>query len=421
MAHMTIVALGINHKTASVELREKVAFSPEQLSEALQQLSDHDQFNEAVIVSTCNRTEIYCSLAQQNSQILLQWLASFHGLDEQELSKNIYCHQDNEAINHLMRVSCGLDSLVLGEPQILGQIKQAYNSAKNHNSVDVVFDRLFQKTFSVAKQVRTETDIGASAVSVAYAAVNLAKHIYGKLNKTKVLLIGAGETIELVAKHLYQNEPQQITVANRTIERARSLAQDVSADVIALAQLPERLHQADIVISSTASTLPIIGKGVVEQALKQRRNKPMLFIDIAVPRDIESQVGELDAAYLYSVDDLQAIVSENIASREQAAEEAQGIITHRSAEFAMWMRSLDSVDLIRSYRQDVQDIKSELVDKAISQLTTGKDAEKVILELANKLTNRLMHAPTRAIQDAAKKGEVDQLSQLKKMLGIDQE
>jgi len=418
---MTIVALGINHKTASVELREKVAFSPEQLSEALQQLSDHDQFNEAVIVSTCNRTEIYCSLAQQNSQILLQWLASFHGLDEQELSKNIYCHQDNEAINHLMRVSCGLDSLVLGEPQILGQIKQAYNSAKNHNSVDVVFDRLFQKTFSVAKQVRTETDIGASAVSVAYAAVNLAKHIYGKLDKTKVLLIGAGETIELVAKHLYQNEPQQITVANRTIERARALAQEVSADVIALAQLPERLHQADIVISSTASTLPIIGKGVVEQALKQRRNKPMLFIDIAVPRDIESQVGELDAAYLYSVDDLQAIVSENIASREQAAEEAQEIITHRSAEFAMWMRSLDSVDLIRSYRQDVHDIKSELVDKAISQLTTGKDAEKVILELANKLTNRLMHAPTRAIQDAAKKGEVDQLSQLKKMLGIDQE
>ena len=418
---MTIVALGINHKTASVELREKVAFSPEQLSEALQQLSDHDQFNEAVVVSTCNRTEIYCSLAQQNSQILLQWLASFHGLDEYELSSNVYCHQDNDAINHLMRVSCGLDSLVLGEPQILGQIKQAYNSAKNHNSVSVVFDRLFQKTFSVAKQVRTETDIGASAVSVAYAAVNLAKHIYGKLDKTKVLLIGAGETIELVAKHLYQNEPQQITVANRTIERARLLAEDVNADVIALAQLPERLHQADIVISSTASTLPIIGKGVVEQALKQRRNKPMLFIDIAVPRDIESQVGELDAAYLYSVDDLQAIVSENIASREQAADEAQVIITQRCAEFVMWMRSLDSVDLIRSYRQDVHDIKSELVDKAISQLNTGKDAEKIILELANKLTNRLMHAPTRAIQDAAKKGEVAQLSQLKKMLGIDQE
>ena len=418
---MTIVALGINHKTASVELREKVAFSPEQMSEALQQLSGHAHFNEAVIVSTCNRTEIYCSLAERNSQTLLHWLASFHGLDEQELSNNIYYHEGTEAINHLMRVSCGLDSLVLGEPQILGQIKQAYHNAKTHDAIGVTFDRLFQKTFSVAKQVHTETDIGASAVSVAYAAVNLAKHIYGKLDKTNVLLIGAGETIELVAKHLYQNNPQKITVANRTIERAKTLASDVNADVIALAQLPERLHDADIVISSTASTLPIIGKGVVEQALKKRRHKPMLFIDIAVPRDIESQVGELDAAYLYSVDDLQAIVSENIAAREQAAEQAQTIIRSRTDEFAMWLRSLDSVDLIRHYRNDVQDIKSELVEKALSQLQAGKEAEKVILELANKLTNRLMHAPTRAIQDAAKKGEAAELSQLKKMLGIDQE
>ncbi|WP_193371793.1 glutamyl-tRNA reductase [Pseudoalteromonas sp. BSi20652] len=418
---MTIIALGINHKTASVELREKVAFSPEQISEALQQLSGHADFNEAVIVSTCNRTEIYCSLAQQNSQTLLTWLASFHGLDEHELSSNIYCHEGNDAINHLMRVACGLDSLVLGEPQILGQIKQSFFSAKTHDAIGVTFDRLFQKTFSVAKQVRTETNIGASAVSVAFAAVNLAKHIYGKLDQTKVLLIGAGETIELVAKHLYQNEPKKITVANRTIERARSLADEVSADVIALAQLPERLHEADIVISSTASTLPIIGKGVVEQALKQRRHKPMLFIDIAVPRDIESQVGELDAAYLYSVDDLQTIVSENMAAREQAAQQAQIIITERTKEFAMWMRSLDSVDLIRHYRNDVQTIKSELVERAVSQLNTGKDAEKIILELANKLTNRLMHAPTCAIQDAAKKGEVAQLNQLKKMLGIDQE
>lgn len=418
---MTIIALGINHKTAPVELREKVAFSPEQISEALQQLSGHAHFNEAVIVSTCNRTEVYCSLAQQNSQTLLQWLSSFHGLDEHELSKNIYCHEGSDAINHLMRVACGLDSLVLGEPQILGQIKQAYNSAKTHNAVGVTFDRLFQKTFSVAKQVRTETNIGASAVSVAYAAVNLAKHIYGKLDKTNVLLIGAGETIELVARHLYQNEPQNITVANRTLERARSLADQVSGDVIALAQLPERLHKADIVISSTASTLPIIGKGVVEQALKQRRYKPMLFIDIAVPRDIESQVGELDDAYLYSVDDLQTIVSENMSAREEAAEQAEVIITERTKEFLMWIRSLDSVDLIRHYRNDVQTIKSELVERAVSQLNTGKDAEKVILELANKLTNRLMHAPTRAIQDAAEKGEVAQLNQLKKMLGIDQE
>jgi len=418
---MTIIALGINHKTASVELREKVAFSPEQLSNALSQLASSEQFKETVIVSTCNRTELYCSLEHSNSQALLKWLADFHCIDTEQLEDNVYIHQNQDAINHLMRVACGLDSLVLGEPQILGQIKQSYNSAKQHDCVLPTFERLFQKTFSVAKQVRTETDIGASAVSVAYAAVNLAKHIYGQLDKTKVLLIGAGETIELVARHLYQQHPKAITVANRTIERAKNLAEEVEADVISLAQLPEKLHVADIVISSTASTLPIIGKGMVEQALKQRRYKPMLFVDIAVPRDIESQVGELDAAYLYSVDDLQAIVNENMASREQAAEQAQEIILQKTHEFAKWQRSQGSIDVIRQYRDSAQEVKTELVEKAVNQLQSGKSAEKVLLELANKLTNRLTHAPTRAIQAAAQEGDIDKLAVLKQTLGIEQE
>ncbi|TMN91559.1 glutamyl-tRNA reductase [Pseudoalteromonas phenolica] len=418
---MTIIALGINHKTASVELREKVAFSPEQLSNALSQLASSEQFKETVIVSTCNRTELYCSLEHSNSQALLKWLADFHCIDTEQLKDNVYIHQNQDAINHLMRVACGLDSLVLGEPQILGQIKQSYNSAKQHDCVLPTFERLFQKTFSVAKQVRTETDIGASAVSVAYAAVNLAKHIYGQLDKTKVLLIGAGETIELVARHLYQQHPKAITVANRTIERAKNLGEEVEADVISLAQLPEKLHDADIVISSTASTLPIIGKGMVEQALKQRRHKPMLFVDIAVPRDIESQVGELDAAYLYSVDDLQAIVNENMASREQAAEQAQEIILQKTHEFAKWQRSQGSIDVIRQYRDSAQEVKTELVEKAVNQLQSGKSAEKVLLELANKLTNRLTHAPTRAIQAAAQEGDIDKLAVLKQTLGIEQE
>ena len=418
---MTIIALGINHKTASVELREKVAFSPEQLSNALSQLASSEQFKETVIVSTCNRTELYCSLEHSNSQALLKWLADFHCIDTEQLEDNVYIHQNQDAINHLMRVACGLDSLVLGEPQILGQIKQSYNSAKQHDCVLPTFERLFQKTFSVAKQVRTETDIGASAVSVAYAAVNLAKHIYGQLDKTKVLLIGAGETIELVARYLYQQHPKAITVANRTIERAKNLAEEVEADVISLAQLPEKLHNADIVISSTASTLPIIGKGMVEQALKQRRYKPMLFVDIAVPRDIESQVGELDAAYLYSVDDLQAIVNENMASREQAAEQAQEIILQKTHEFAKWQRSQGSIDVIRQYRDSAQEVKTELVEKAVNQLQSGKSAEKVLLELANKLTNRLTHAPTRAIQAAAQEGDIDKLAVLKQTLGIEQE
>ncbi|QZO13692.1 glutamyl-tRNA reductase [Pseudoalteromonas piscicida] len=418
---MTIIALGINHKTASVELREKVAFSPEQLTEALHQLQHSSQFKESVIVSTCNRTEIYCSLESADPQALLGWLSDFHNIEQRDLTENVYVHMNQDAVNHLMRVACGLDSLVLGEPQILGQIKQAFSTAKQHHAIQPTFERLFQKTFSVAKQVRTETDIGASAVSVAYAAVNLAKHIYGQLDKTQVLLIGAGETIELVAKHLSQHNPKSITVANRTIERAQNLAKEVGGSVISLAQLPDALPRADIVISSTASTLPIIGKGVVEQALKKRRHKPMLFIDIAVPRDIESQVSELDAAYLYSVDDLQAIVNENLASREQAAIEAQQIIDVRTQEFSEWQRSLHSVDVIRQYRQSAQEIKNELVDKAINQLQSGKEADKIIIELANKLSNRLTHAPTRAIQEAAKEGDIDKLAQLKQTLGIEQE
>ncbi|TMN33471.1 glutamyl-tRNA reductase [Pseudoalteromonas sp. S2755] len=418
---MTIIALGINHKTASVELREKVAFSPEQLTEALHQLQHSSQFKESVIVSTCNRTEIYCSLESADPQALLSWLSDFHNIEQRDLTENVYVHMNQDAVNHLMRVACGLDSLVLGEPQILGQIKQAFSTAKQHHAIQPTFERLFQKTFSVAKQVRTETDIGASAVSVAYAAVNLAKHIYGQLDKTQVLLIGAGETIELVAKHLSQHNPKSITVANRTIERAQNLATEVGGSVISLAQLPDALPSADIVISSTASTLPIIGKGVVEQALKKRRHKPMLFIDIAVPRDIESQVSELDAAYLYSVDDLQAIVNENLASREQAAIEAQQIIDTRTQEFSEWQRSLHSVDVIRQYRQSAQEIKNELVDKALNQLQSGKEADKIIIELANKLSNRLTHAPTRAIQEAAKEGDIDKLAQLKQTLGIEQE
>ncbi|WP_440053875.1 glutamyl-tRNA reductase [Pseudoalteromonas sp. T1lg65] len=418
---MTIIALGINHKTASVELREKVAFSPEQLTEALHQLHCSGQFKESVIVSTCNRTELYCILESSDPQVLLQWLAQFHDIDQHQLADNVYVHLNQDAVNHLMRVACGLDSLVLGEPQILGQIKQAYSTAKQHQGVKPTFERLFQHTFSVAKQVRTETDIGASAVSVAYAAVNLAKHIYGQLDKTRVLLVGAGETIELVARHMYQHQPKSITVANRTIERAKSLAEEVNGEVISLAQLPDTLPEADIVISSTASTLPIIGKGVVEQALKKRRHKPMLFIDIAVPRDIESQVSELDAAYLYSVDDLQAIVNENMASREQAAKQAQTIIDEKTKEFALWQRSLESVDVIKQYRESAQEIKNELVDKALNQLQSGKDAEKVITELANKLSNRLTHAPTRAIQQAAREGDTDKLVQLKQTLGIEQE
>jgi glutamyl-tRNA reductase len=416
---MTIIALGINHKTASVELRERVAFSPDQLEDALKQLGNIPGVKEAVVVSTCNRTELYCSLETRQSQALLCWLADFHQLLLTDLEGHVYQYWDVDAIKHLMRVAVGLDSLVLGEPQILGQIKQAYANAKQAGRVSALFERLFQKCFSMAKQVRTETDIGASAVSVAYAAVNLAKHIYGNLEPTRVLLIGAGETIELVARHLYQNGCKNMTVANRTVSRAQKLAEEFNANIVSLSRVPESLVEADIVISSTASTLPIIGKGMVEQALKARRYKPMLLIDIAVPRDVESQVADLNDAYLYSVDDLQEIVNQNMESRERAAQDAEYIIEAKAGEFVNWQNALDSVDVIRLYRENIEQIKLELIQKAESQLKSGKEPEKVLSELANKLANRIIHSPTKAIKHAAEQGDIAELAQIKKVLDLD--
>ncbi len=415
---MTIIALGINHNTAPVELRERVAFSPEQMANALQQLSGSLTLSDAVILSTCNRTEIYCSGKQANTEEILTWLSQFHQVSQSQLSQYVYDYHELDACKHVMRVACGLDSLVLGEPQILGQIKQAYAHAKSASAISSLFERLFQHTFSVAKQVRTETDIGANAVSVAYAAVNLAKHIFGQLNDAKVLLIGAGETIELVARHLVEQGVSDMTVANRTLARAETLAEQFNGKVIALAAVPEKLAEADIVISSTASTLPIIGKGMVEAALKKRRYNPIFLVDLAVPRDIEGQVSEIEDAYLYTVDDLQMIVGDNIASRTQAAAEAETIVVQQAEDFSTVLRSLSSVDLIRQYRNHCDEIKDELLAKAKSQYANGKAPEKIIEELAYKLTNRLMHSPTNSLKNAAKAGETEQLHLIKNVLGI---
>jgi glutamyl-tRNA reductase len=419
---MTILALGINHNTAPVELRERVAFAPEQMVSALRQLLKSAQLHDVVILSTCNRTEIYCSGNQANTEVVLSWLSSFHNVDKHQLNDFIYQHHELDACKHIMRVACGLDSLVLGEPQILGQIKQAFSLAKNSGAISSLFERLFQHSFSVAKQVRTDTDIGANAVSVAYAAVNLAKHIFGKLNHAKVLLVGAGETIELVARHLVDQGVEQITVANRTLARAESLAAqfggDVNGDVISLAQVPAQLVHADIVISSTASTLPIIGKGVVEEALKKRRYSPIFLVDLAVPRDIEGQVGEIEDAYLYTVDDLQMIVGDNIATRNQAAKEAETIVEQQANDFSAFLQSLNAVDMIKQYRDQCQEIKNELLAKAQSQIASGKAPEKVMEEFANKLTNRLMHSPTQSLSSAARAGELEQLHLIKNVLGI---
>ena len=419
---MSIVAVGINHKTAPVAVREKISFNPDQLSSALQEMLKHVQCKEAAILSTCNRTELYLvqegAMADTQARVV-DWLEQYHKVPSSSIIPSLYWHNDKQAVNHMMRVACGLDSLVLGEPQILGQMKQAYSQAKAAGSMALVMDRLFQRTFGVAKQVRTETEIGESAVSVAFAAVNLAKHIFASLAKARVLLVGAGETIELVAKHLYDNNVGSITVANRTISRAEAMADQIGADVITLAQIPEYLAKADIVISSTGSTLPIIGKGMVESALEQRKHQPIFMVDLAVPRDIEEQVSELEDVFLYTVDDLQGIIAKNIENRRKAAVQAEGIVTEQSDVFMSWLRGLNTQDAVLSYRQQCMAERDVLLEKALSQLNNNKAPEAVVAELATKLTNKLMHAPTSALQTAAQGGELDKLIYLRDIFDLD--
>ena len=419
---MSIVAVGINHKTAPVAVREKISFNPDRLSVALQEMLSAVQCREVAILSTCNRTELY--LVQEGDvettqERLVKWLESYHNVPASTILPSIYWHLDQQAVNHMMRVACGLDSLVLGEPQILGQMKQAYSQAKAAGSMELVMDRLFQRTFGVAKQVRTETEIGASAVSVAFASVNLAKHIFASLEKARVLLVGAGETIELVAKHLYENNVGKITVANRTIAKAENMAKQIGADVITLGQIPEVMSEADIVISSTGSTLPIIGKGMVEQALGKRRHQPIFMVDLAVPRDIEEQVGDLEDVFLYTVDDLQSIIAQNLENRRKAAVEAESIVNRQSDSFMAWLRGLNTQDTVVSYRKQCLSERDLLLEKAVTQLNSGKNPQAVINELATKLTNKFMHAPTSAIQSAAQGGELDKLIYLRDIFDID--
>ena len=420
---MSIVAVGINHKTAPVAVREKIAFNPDKLSLALQEMLSQVQCKEAAILSTCNRTELYLVSSEKyniTQEKIVAWLEHYHKVPSSVLVPSLYWHSDQQAVNHMMRVACGLDSLVLGEPQILGQMKQAYSQAKAAGSMSLVMDRLFQRTFGVAKQVRTETEIGASAVSVAFAAVNLAKHIFASLEKAKVLLIGAGETIELVAKHLYENRVGHITVANRTLSRAENMAKQVGADVITLAQIPQHMSDADIVISSTGSTLPILGKGMVEHALAKRKHRPIFMVDLAVPRDIEEQVSDLEDVFLYTVDDLQGIIAKNMENRRKAAIEAEDIVKTQTSGFMSWLRGLNTQDTVVSYRKQCLAERDQLIERALLQLQSDKSAEFVIAELATKLTNKLMHAPTSAIQSAAQGGELDKIVYLRDVLQIDQ-
>ena len=416
---MYLTVLGINHRTAPVEVRGQVAFPPEQLARALAELTALEGMHEAAILSTCNRTEIYCTRDDTSVETIASWLCRFHRLDPGSLQPHLYNYHEAEAVRHILRVAAGLDSMILGEPQILGQMKDCYQQALQANSLDTLVNRLFQHTFSVAKQIRTDTAIGASPVSVAFAAVSLARQIFDKLEEQTALLIGAGETIELTARHLHEQGIGKIVIANRTVARAHDLAAQFNGYGIGLDEIPAHLAEADIVISSTGSPAPLITLDQVRPALKKRKHRPVFMVDIAVPQDIATEVAELDDIYLYTIDDLKQVIEENLRSREEAALQAEEIIDDQVERFMAWLRSRDAVPTVRAYREHAQLLGAKELEKATRQLANGKPPQEVAATLTRNLVRKLTHNPSVNLRNAAADGETGLLEAVRILFHLD--
>lgn len=400
---MQLTAVGLNHQTAPLSIREKLAFAAAALPKAVRNLARSNAATEAVILSTCNRTELYCV---GDSEEIIRWLADYHSLPIEEIRPYLYALDMQETVRHAFRVACGLDSMVLGEPQILGQIKDAVRVAQEQESMGKKLNALFQKTFSVAKEVRTDTAVGENSVSMASASVKLAEQIFPDIGDLNVLFIGAGEMIELVATYFAAKSPRLMTVANRTLARAQELCDKlgVNAEPCLLSDLPAILHDYDVVVSSTASQLPIVGKGMVERALKQRQSMPLFMLDLAVPRDIEAEVGDLNDAYLYTVDDMVNIVQSGKEARQKAAAAAETLVSEKVAEFVRQQQGRQSVPLIKALRDEGEKARKQVLENAMKQLAKGATAEEVLERLSVQLTNKLLHSPTQTLNKA---GEED--------------
>src|SRR6266851_1887198 len=407
---MPLYALGLNHATAPVKVRERIAFQMESLGPALRDLIGCPTVKEAAILSTCNRTEVYFHGA--DAEPVMRWLEDFHGVSTATLSPYLYTLAQDKAVPHAFRVASGLDSMVLGEPQILGQMKQAVKTAEAAGSLGLVLNRLFQRTFAVAKDVRTRTDIGRASISMAAAAVRLAERIFPSLAEERVLLIGAGEMIELAATHFAARKPRSITVANRTLERGAQLASRFGADAITLNGLPERLAEFDIIVTSTASSLPILGKGMLERAIKARQHAPMFIVDLAVPRDVEPEAAGLDDIFLYSIDDLANIVKDNLAIRGDSVREAEVLIAEQAQGFLRWLDGRTVVPTIAALQEHHDRLRATELDRARRLLTAGTGAEQVLEQLARGLTNKFLHAPMQALNNAGAAERAELLSLL---------
>ncbi|MDO1530378.1 glutamyl-tRNA reductase [Fulvimonas sp. R45] len=406
---MPLIALGLNHLTAPVGLREQVAFDADSAAPALRELAHEPGVEEAMILSTCNRTELYVSVAAGAEQVPGDWLNRHHRLTPGRLDEFLYRHDEDAAVRHMFRVATGLDSMVLGEPQILGQVKDAYQLAREAQALKAPMDRLLQHTFAVAKRVRTDTRIGAHTVSVAFTAVRLAEQVFTDLKQACVLLIGAGDTVELAARHLADKQVRRLIVANRTLENAQELAGRHGGYAIALHDLPQHLAEADIVLASTASRQPVLTKPMVEQAIAARRRRPMFLVDIAVPRDIDPAVGALGDVFLYGIDDLRQVIDDNRRSREAAAREADAIIDLQVERYMAWRRALTLKNPALDLRQHAERYRDEVLAKAQAMVARGKPAEEALAFLANTLTNKLLHHPSARLREAALNGDLDLL------------
>ena len=394
---MHIVIVGLSHKTAPVEIREKLAFAPTAMERPLRQMLELPAVAEGLIVSTCNRVELCAATREPDAAMaaLRRFLVEYHEIDPDDINPSLYSYQGEEAIRHLFRVASSLDSMVLGEPQILGQIKTAYGYAAEFKTAGLILNRFLHKAFSVAKRVRTETAIAGNAVSVAFAAVELARKIFGTLEGKTVLLIGAGEMCELAARHFINNGVSQVHVTNRTFERAVKLAEEFKGRAIAFDDFPDHLHQIDIVLTSTGASTFILGPKKVEEVIKQRKNKPMFFIDIAVPRDIDPRVNDVANVYLYDVDDLQGVIAANLKERHKEAKKAEGIIEEEIVAFDRWLATLDVVPTIVALRSRFEEIRRAEVDKTFgAALKNLGDKERRSVEaLTSAIINKLLHAP----------------------------
>lgn len=405
---MQLLALGLNHTTAPVSVRERVAFGPDEIAETISYLRDRFSnvqmggISEAAILSTCNRTEIYCAVENLSAaaESILNFICERKKVARSEIEPHIYRYEQEKAAHHTFRVASGLDSMVLGETQIVGQMKDSERAAKQAGGLGIMLNHLYQSTFTVAKEVRTATEIGANSISLAAAAVRLANRLFGNLHNERVLFVGAGEMIELCAAHFAAQQPKSITIANRTLEKGQTLARTIHAEAIRLAELPDRIADFDIIVSCTASSLPIIGLGMIERAIAQRKHRPMFIVDLAVPRDVESEIERLDDVYVYTVDDLGKVVSQGMASRQAAITQAQTIIDLRVRDFETWLRQRETVPVIQSLRDRAHYLCEVELQRARRHLKHGDSPEEVLEMFARGLTNKLIHDPTILLRNA---------------------